>query len=165
MTVLDLGITAAKRGNHDRLLSIMRNIIRKNPELNYEEWANLYWNALCNHEDSDLLIKQAVYNCAVSMINRCLPKTPKQTEEERVKNTKVVLNSLLSAVIIKWADYLLPHGKTIWESTFSEVAKYGKAVGQVSSRLAQFGDSGNALVMHSFKDKDELQEYVTKWLK
>jgi hypothetical protein len=165
MTVLDLGVTAAKRGNHDRLLSIMRNIIRKNPDLDYEDWADLYWNALNNHEDADLLIKQAVFNCAYNIITRCIPKKPKQSKAERDKTDKVVGDTIDNDIRIKWADYLLPHGKIIWESTFAEVAKYGKAVGQVSSRLAQFGESGDALVMHSFKDKDEFQEHCNKWHK
>jgi hypothetical protein len=152
--------TGAARENHDELLELMRKILRDNPKIRQPGAVRLWLEALHNHEDYDLDLRETAERYAGNNIFRRLakpaPEDAKPSRDTSLDREKI--KEAIAASIVLWRWKMPTTGKFLADSTFAEVAEAAPLSGKFLAKLSTLGAPGT-MVREVFKNEKALQEF------
>lgn len=147
----------ASKENRDELLEIMRKILSENPNIRQSGAIRLWIEALHDHEDYELDLKEQAERYAGNNIFKRLAKpidiSPRVKEEK-----EKAIREIIASNIVLWRWKLPTTGKTIADSTFGEILNAAPLTGKFLAKLGVVGAPGT-LVREVFKNEKALQEF------
>lgn len=155
-SIVKLGVTGAKRENHDELLDLMRTVISKHPGISQSEAVNLWLTEIRKEKTlREAAERYAGYNIFRRLVARTINTAEISAARDQVK-------SIIVSNIMLW-NWKVPgtNGKKLADCTFGEIRDAAPLAGKFLAKLSSCG-SPETLVRDVFKNDKALQDF---WLK